>query len=167
MDNIITLIFIIIAVVSAISKVKAKQKTKSGARPAAGNELGSKLKAFFAEIQQRIEAQTPGGPSGASRWDALRQAQDPSEKSYEISLEDLKLEEARPPKAQAKKPPARPARVSPQPAAAQPAGPASAPCEPELVAAKSAQCPEFLRRAIVWSEILGPPVALRDDPRKR
>jgi hypothetical protein len=45
MDNIITLIVILIALGSIFSKLKAKQKTKQGATPPDGGWL-TKLKAF-------------------------------------------------------------------------------------------------------------------------
>lgn len=165
MDNIITLIIIIIAVVSAISRIRTKQKPKSGAKPAASSELGTKLKAFFAEIQQKLEEQSPKSPSGAARWDALRnagQAQD-----YELPIEDLDLEEEEPPAAPVTKPPVRPAGDRPKPVAAQAVDSAPEPCAPGLLAVKGAPCPEFLRKAVVWSEILGPPKALRSAPWER
>jgi hypothetical protein len=170
MDNIITLIVIIIAIVSAVSKIKAKQKPKSDATPATGSELGTKLKAFFADIQQRLEEQTPKGPSGASRWDTLLnadKAKDPLVHSYELSLEDIELEEEKKPVAPVKKPPTRPARVHHKPVEKRPVGHRTEQCVPELLPANETPCPAFLRRAVVWSEILGPPVALRDSSRDR
>jgi hypothetical protein len=170
MDDIITLIVIIIAIVSAASKIKAKQKPKSGAKPATGSELGTKLKAFFTEIQQRLEEQSPKDPSGASPWDALQnasQTKEPPVRSYELSLDDLELEEDDEPAAPVQKLPVQPARVHPRPAATEPIDPAPEPCAPEQMAGKATPCPKFLRRAVVWSEILGPPVALRDSPWER
>ena len=170
MNDIITLIVVIITVVSAISRIKTRQKPKAGAKPVTGGELGNKLKAFFAEIQHRLEEQAPGGPSGAGRWDSLRyggNAGEPSQPSYELSLEDLELEEGEPPAAPSKKPPAGPAGVQSGPAAAASDYSAPAPCESDPLAGRAAPCPEFMRRAVVWSEILGPPVALRDASWKR
>jgi hypothetical protein len=170
MDDIITLIIVIITVVSAVSRIRSKQKPKSGTKPAQGGELGTRLKAFFAEIQRSFEEQAPKVPSGASRWEGLQnagRAQAPSARSYELSPDDLELEEERPPVAPARKPPVRPAATHPKPDAAPPDQSAHAPCAPEPLAVKGAACPEFLRRAVVWSEILGPPVALRDTPWER
>jgi len=170
MDDIITLIIVIITVVSAVSKIRSKQKPKSGTKPAPGGELGTRLKAFFAEIQRSFEEQAPKAPSGASRWEGLQnagQAQAPSARSYELSPDDLELEEERPPAAPARKPHVRPAVTRPKPDAAPPVSCAPAPCAPEPLAVKGAACPEFLRRAVVWSEILGPPVALRNTPWER
>jgi hypothetical protein len=165
MDDIIALIVVIITIVSAIVRIKAKQKPTAGAKPAMGGDLGTKLKAFFAEIQQRLEEQTPKGPSGTSRWDTLLnadKAKDPPVQSYELSLEDIELEEEKKPVAPAKKPPTRPARVHHKPVEKRPVGPRPEQCAPELLPANETPCPAFLRRAVVWSEILGPPVALRD-----
>jgi hypothetical protein len=171
MDALITLIIIIITVVSVVSRIRTKEKSKSGARPAAGSELGTKLKAFFTEIQRSFEEQTPKGPAGASRWQRLQdagQAKGPPERSYELSYEDLELEEEKPPAAPVKKAPVRrPASDSPKPAVAPPVDSAPAPCAPKPLDAGTASCPESLRKAVVWSEILGPPVALRDAPWER
>jgi hypothetical protein len=167
MDDIITLIIVIITVVSAVSRIRSKQKPKSGTKPASRGELGTRLKAFFAEIQRSFEEQTSKTPSGASRWDRLqnaRQAQAPAARSYELSPDDLELEEKRPKAAPARKPAVRPAAPRPKPDAAPPVHSAPAPCAHEPPAVQGAPCPEFLRRAVVWSEILGPPVALRDAP---
>lgn len=168
MDDIFTLIIIIITIVSAIGQiVKAKQKSASGAKPAARSELGTKLKAFFSEIQQRLEEQSPKGSPGGSPWDALQnigRAKEPPTESYDLSLEDLEMEEEEATAPPVKKPPPRPARVHPKPAAARPVDPAPAPCAPEPLVGETAPCPEFLRRAVVWSEILGTPLALRDTP---
>ncbi len=170
MDDIITLIVIVIAVVSAVSKIKSQQKEKSGPKPAAGSELGTKLKAFFAEVQRSFEEQKTKAPSGASRWEQLQSAgrtEETPARNYELTLEDLELEEEQPPPAPVKKPPVRPARARPRPAAGQPVHSAPAACKSEPLDQKAAPCPEFLRRAVVWSEILGPPVALRDTPWER
>ena len=167
MDDIITLIIVIITVVSAIGRIRSKQLSKSGAKPASSGELGTKLKAFFAEIQRGFEQQASKSPSGTSRWERLQHAGQSKERpaqSYELSLDDLELEEERPPAAPARKPPVRPAEAKPQPKAAAPDHPAPESCSPEPLAVRGAACPEFLRRAVVWSEILGPPVALRNTP---
>jgi hypothetical protein len=167
MDNFITLIVVIIFIVSAISRIKAAQKPKGGAKPAPPNELGTKLKAFFAEIQKRLEEQAPNGSSGASHWDRLAKVdksdQSPSP-SYEMSLDDLELddEEEIPLPEPVKKQPSRPVKVRAKPMGKRPIGGGSRSYVPEPLSAQAAPCPEFLRRAIVWSEILGPPAALRD-----
>jgi hypothetical protein len=172
MDNFVTLIVVIIIIVSAISRIKTAQKPKAGAKPAPPSDLGSKLKAFFAEVQQRLEEQAPDGPSRASRWDGLSNA-DPTKSSsapsYEMSLDDLELEyeEAQPTPEPVKKPSLRPAMTPTRPQEKLPDSGRPRLCAPEAMPAKAAPCPEFLRRAVVWSEILGPPVALRDSSRQR
>jgi hypothetical protein len=167
MDDIIAWIIVIIAVVSAISRIRSKQNPKSGAKPASSGELGTRLKAFFGEIQRSLEAQAPQSPSGTSRWEKLQnagQAQEPPARSYELAPDDLELEEERPPAAPVRKPPRRSAGAQPAPEPAPAVHSAPSACAHEPLALKGAPCPEFLRRAVVWSEILGPPVALRDAP---
>ena len=161
MDNFITLIVIIIFIVSLISRIKAAQKPKASARPAPPGDLGNKLKAFFSEIQQKLEEQAPNGSSGASRWERLStagQSRLSSPPGDEMTLDDLELEyeEAQPTPAPVKKPPLRPTMPPTPPPEELPHSGRPGPCTPELLPAKEASCPEFLRRAVVWSEILGP-----------
>jgi hypothetical protein len=167
MDNFIPLIVILIFIVSIVSRIKSAQKPKAGARPAPPGDLGTKLKAFFSEIQQKLEEQAPSGPSGPSRWERLstagqtRLSPPPGD---EMALDDLELEyeEAQPTPLPVKKPPLRPAMTPTPPPEELPRSGRPGPCTPESLDAREAPCPEFLRRAVVWSEILGPPVALRD-----
>jgi cell division septation protein DedD len=170
MDNIITLVVVIIFVVSTIIRIKAAQKPKNGGKPVPSSDLGKKLKTFFAEIQRKLEEQAAGRPPDSSRWEELSDAGQTSQMSPpddEMSLEDLELE---PVKAQpsspkpVRKPPSRPAMDRSQPPEERPHGGHPEPCKGEPMPANAASCPEFLRRAVVWSEILGPPVALRDSP---
>jgi hypothetical protein len=168
MDNFITLVVVIIFVVSIISRIKTAQKPKGGAKPVPPSDLGNKLKAFFADIQQKLEEQAADRAPGASRWDELSNAggsRQLLQPNNEMSLDDLELEyvEEQPstPKP-AKKPPLRPAMARSQPLEERPHSGHPGPCKREPMPAKTDPCPEFLRRAVVWSEILGPPVSLRD-----
>jgi hypothetical protein len=170
MDNLITLVVVIIFVVSIISRIKAEQKQKNAAKPTPPSDLGSKLKTFFADIQRRMEEQAAGRPGGASRWDELSDAGQTGQLSPpddEMSLEDLDLAPVKVQPASpkpVKKPPPRPAMTRSRPPEERPQGGHPGPCKQEPMPADAAPCPEFLRRAVVWSEILGPPVALRDSP---
>jgi hypothetical protein len=169
MENFIPLIVILIFIISIVSRIKGAQKPKSGAGPAPSGDLGTKLRAFFSEIQQKLEEQAPSGPSGRSRWERLSTADQtrlPPLPDDEMSLDDLELayEEAQPTPAPVKKKPLRPAMPLTPPPEELPRSDSGrpGPCTPKPLYAKEAPCPEFLRRAVVWSEILGPPVALRD-----
>ena len=161
-DDIFTLILIVLAIGSAIAKAvsKAKPKAKKKVTPAAG-ELQKKLKGFFADIQEKLEAQSRKSDSTASQWDQLKRgdrAGGPPTNAYELSLEDLVLEEEEEPEKPVGQPPRPPSRVQPQPGGGK--QPESRAAEP--LSAKTALTPEALRNAVIWSEILGPPVALRD-----
>ncbi len=169
MDNIITLIVVIIVIVSAVSKIKAQQKPAKGAKPAKPGELATKLKAFFAEIQERFDAQPPKSTSGASHWGQLMQEDNLNGSSadhFDMSLEDLVLEDEEPPAEPEAKPPARSTRFETKKAKKQHADRPTDLRAP-AAAAKTAADRVFLRRAVIWSEILGPPVALRDFPGDR
>ncbi len=170
MDTIITLIIVIITIVSAFTRLKAKQKAAKGAKPVKSGELATKLKAFFTEIQERFEAQTQKGTSGAPHWGRLMQGDDANGSSadhYDMSLEDLVLEDEELPAEPEKKPPARSTRFETQPSKKMPAGRPPGLGVPEPVPVKTAWDRAFMRRAVIWSEILGPPVALRDFPGDR
>ncbi len=169
MENIITFIVIAIMIVSAVSKIKAKQKKKKSDKPSGSGGWIEKLNTFLANIEKNVQQQSKGSTTGISAWKQLmegakagRLQTDP----HEDSLEDLILEEdelpvltkqkrtVRPVKAPIKRPDKE--KISPD-----------ATRKPALQAQKSkrsgiAMDRASLRRAVIWSEILGPPVALRD-----
>ena len=161
-DDIFALILIVLAVGSAIAKAvtKAKPKSKEKVTPAAG-ELQKKLKVFFADIQEKLETQSRKSDSTASQWDQLKRGDKvggPATNAYELSLEDLVLQDEEEPEKPDIQPPRPPSRVQPQAGGDKQPDPRAI----EPLSAKTALTPEVLRNAVIWSEILGPPVALRD-----
>ncbi len=172
MENILALIVIIITIVSAVNKARRKRKPEQSAKAAAPGDLAAKLKVFFNEVQEKFDAQSRKSTPGASPWGQLMpdESTPGQPEHYDMSLEDLVLEEETAPAEADKKPPARAARKSTK----QKKPPVSEKSSKERVEKKPEPPKEMpppayatLRRAIVWSEILGPPVALRDDPRQR
>lgn len=170
MDNIITFIFIIIAVLSVLSKIQSK--TKAGAKSANTGGWMTRLNAYLTDLQNKIEQQASGTSANSSGWDELTDNAETADAPYdadEYSLEDLVLEKEQPqPRLAVKKEPPAPSPVS---APARPSDRAIATPEPSpqpaLQACKKmgsilARNRQDLRKAIIWSEILGPPVALKD-----
>ena len=168
MDNIITLIVIFIVLGSMIRKLKARQKAKQGATSKGANWI-TKLNAFLADIQRQIEQQSKGRSSGASGWDHLLDGGEPyrsQPEADEAALDDRVFEEVPTPPHPKKMPPAAPVRaqtIRSDKTRAVPgvtrrralhAGQPS--CAPMAVSRAG------LRQAVIWAEILGPPVALRD-----
>ena len=169
MDNLITLIVIVIAVWSLLSKFKAKQKRRQGATPSQGGWI-FKLNAFLTDIKRQIEQQSKDRITGAgtSEWDRLLDGDEisiPPSDEDETGLDDWVLEEAESPRPK-EMPPAAPAR-------ARATQTDKIPFVPVASQRKTSQTgqPSFttttvsradLRKAVIWSEILGPPVALRD-----
>lgn len=165
MDNIFTWIVIIIAILSAISEIRKKQRAKKGAKPK-GRSWVKKLDAFLTDIQNRLEQQSKGSTDGASEWSRLRDGgevgRSRSDADEEV-FDELVFEEIEPPPRPKEKPSARvrPTRSdetqsvpgAPQPKALDAGKPSYA-----AMAVSRAE----LRKAVIWSEILGPPVALRD-----
>lgn len=167
MDNLITLIFIIIAVLSVLGKIQPKKKPAVKS-PKTGGWM-TRLNDYLTDLQNKIEQQAKTNPSDASGWDELMDdgAEDKVEyDADEYSLEDLVLEEDQPHPEVMKD-------VQEVPAPSQlPPGSGSLPLlhaekatvSVSILAAKSRQ---DLREAVIWSEILGPPVALRDQTGNR
>jgi hypothetical protein len=160
MDNLFTLIAIVIVVVSVVRKIKAKQKSSAGAAAPAGGWV-TKLHAFFADIQRQIEQKSSVGPADASAWRQLMEGD-----SQADSLEDLDLEEEETPPAPKKMPPVSPGRVqkirSDQKQTIPGAPQRSALGFEKRAPLKVARNRAELRKAVIWSEIFGPPVSLKD-----
>lgn len=166
MENLITLIFIIIAVLSLLGKIQPKKKT--GTESSSSGGWMERLNTYLRDMQNKIEQQANQNTSDASGWDELMDETDEADDLYdadEYSLKDLVLEEEKPqPRLAVKKEPAAPSQVI---APARPSDQVTAPPEPSpqpshamgSILAKNRQ---DLRKAIIWSEILGPPVALKD-----
>lgn len=171
MEDLITVfMIIIIAIWSVLSKIRAKRKAASKAKPPDKAGLVTKLHAFFDDIQKRIEQQAKQGDKDSTGWEQLlgRSKTERSQTDYEEeSLEDLILEYDEPP-AVRKEPPAPPPRRAvlrrPDPIKRVPSDTGM---QPGLDAQKPTSTRMFtdrseLHRAVIWSEILGPPVALKD-----
>jgi hypothetical protein len=160
MDNLFTLIAIIIVVVSVVRKIKAQQKSPSGATAPGGGWI-TKLNAFLADIQRKMEQQPSGRATGASGWDQLLDGG-----SQANSLEDLEFEEEEIPPSPPPMPIVTPSRAYKNRSDNQqiiPAGPRrSARCSEKQPLLRVARNRAALRKAVVWSEILGPPVALKN-----
>lgn len=168
MDNIVTLIVIFIVLGSIIRKFKARQKAKQGATPPDGGWL-TKLKAALADIQRQIEEQSKGRTSGASGWDQFMD--DGEESSFpsdvdEAAMDDLVFDEAQTQPHPKKMPPAAPVRAQTirsdktqgMPGVRRRKGVhAGQPSYAPMAVSRA-----DLRKAVIWAEILGPPVALRD-----
>ena len=158
MDNIVTLIVIFIVLGSIVRKFKAQKKAKQGATPPDGGWL-TKLKAALADIQRQIEQQAKGRTGGASGWDQFLDGGEPYS-----SQPDADEAQTQPhPK---KMPPAAPVRaqtirsdktqVVPDVTRRKAVHAGQPSCAPMAVSRAD------LRKAVIWAEILGPPVALRD-----
>lgn len=169
MDNLITLIVIVIAVWSLLSKFKAKQKRRQGATPSKGGWI-SKLNDFLTDIKRQIEQQSKDRNTGAStsEWDRLLNGGEvtlPPSDEDEKSPDDWVLEEAVKPPHPKKMPPAAPVRARAAQTDKIPIVPVSQRREISQTGQPSYATMTVsraeLRKAVIWSEILGPPVALK------
>lgn len=168
MENLITVIIILlIAFVSIIRKISAKQAQKQSSGSPAQAGLMGRINAFINEIQQRIEEQQAREDSpSADEWQQLMEEGAPSRR-YQEALDDQIMEggfdiddhpeEITP----TRRPEAKP-MPSPQPPSPPAMPPARAKADLGIPLLGSTMSGANLRRAIIWSEILGPPVALRE-----
>lgn len=164
MENIFTLIVIIIAVFSVFSKLKGKQKTQTG------GAWVTKFRAFLTDIQRKVEQQSKDHTAGASGWDRLLDSgetfRSPSD-ADEAAPDDQVLVEAETQPPAKRMPPEAPLRIQQTlpsdttrlvPAAQRRRAFHAGKRSHSFRAAGRAD----LRKAVIWSEILGPPIALRD-----
>jgi hypothetical protein len=169
MENIVTLIVIIIAVLSIFSKLKVKQKTQPG------GAWITKLRVFLTDIQRKIEQQSKDHTAGASGWDRLLDSgetfRSPSDTDEEAPDDQVLVEVETQPATKRMSPEAsvRIQQNSPSdttqlvPAAQRrKALHAGKPSHTFMAVDRS-----DLRKAVIWSEILGPPMALRDQHKGR
>jgi len=169
MENMFTPILIFIVLWSIFRKLKAQQKAKSGATSKGGNWI-TRLNDFLADIQRKIEQQSKDRTTGASGWDQFlddgEEFGSPSDVD-EAALDDLVFEEAQAQPHLKKMAPVAHVRaqtirsdktqVVPGGVTRRKAVHAGQPsCAPMAVSRAD------LRKAVIWAEILGPPVALRD-----
>ncbi len=170
MDNLFTLIIIIIAILSLIGKVKPRGRSPKMSKSKSKPSWLDKLNAFIEEVQQSQSSEAPEEESeiGASQWRTLMEKETASVSEHsrrEHDLSDLELDEV--PKPSKARPASNAARARAGLPKREPVVP-DPPAVPEEQAGHLAlpHSRADLRRAIVWSEIIGPPVALRD-PRSR
>lgn len=169
MDSIITFIVIIIMVVSIVSKLKAKPK--QGKAPARGGGLIDKLNAFLEQAQKNLEQQNRQNREASYEWDQLMEEEEPEQQVYyeRDALEDLIIEEEPPPPPRI--PPREPRRArlererKERPAAATMKTPPPARRGQQRKGIHMGR--RQLRKAIIWSEIIGPPVGLRNSSNNR
>jgi hypothetical protein len=170
MENILAVIvIIIIAALSLIGEIRKKQRAKKGARPA-GRGWVQRLDAFLTDIQNRLEQRSKESATGAFDWNRLRGGGDGTRSrsdAQEAVTGELVFEETEPPPPLPKK---QPLAVSARTQTVRSDETPSVPDAPQPMAlhtgkpsyAATAVSRADLRKAVIWSEILGPPVALRN-----
>lgn len=173
MDNLITLIVILIAVWSILSKYKAKRKKLSRAKPSLSSWMTT-LKAFISDIQRQIEQQSKNRTGDVSGWDRFLDAGETygsSADADEAAIGDRVLAEAQTVATPKKKPPSAPARAQPTKSYITQSVPAETGQKSLSVGQWSrtfiTASRADLRRAVIWTEIIGPPLALRDRDNSR
>jgi len=174
MENIIPfLLFVIFGILSTIAKVKKDKKKKKSANGRGREGLAVRIHAWLTDLQKRIETQSKKAPKGKFEWEQLMdrsQLKTTDTPPHDDTLEDIDLEPV-------KETPSPP-KATPIEAPSQQHTPIEPSEKPDLMAveiprmtikARRKTTPSVLptsrsdlRQAVVWSEILGPPIALRD-----
>ena len=155
-ENLIWILIFLVFIVSVILK-KARAGSKDGKAGAAKSRSGwrAKLDKYLSQIKQEMEASKKGGAGADTVWEELMQSEEdplePARKETSPVARESVIEKTRSPKT---KP------VFDKVAA-----------ENTVPAAFVKETPSIdlsfeirdLRKAVVWSEILAPPLALRDN----
>jgi hypothetical protein len=168
------LLFVIFGILSVIGKVRKDKKKRKRANARGREGLVVRIHTWLTDLQQRIEAQSKKAPKGQFDWQQLidgSQLKRTDTPPHDDAREAIDLDTAK--ETPSPLPKATPMATSPPPHL--PTQPSEKPdmvaAEPPLVAIKARRTPipsvlptsrSDLRQAIVWSEILGPPIALRD-----
>ena len=174
MENLIPFIlFVIVGILSAIGKMrKVKKKKNTDVRKPRG--LTGRIQAWLTDLRQRIETQSRKAPKGQFDWEQLigRSGLKTAETTaHDDAFEDMDLDTVQ--ETPSPRPNATPL-VTPPP----PHMPSQPPEKPDMMAVDPPRMSvkgrrktitnvlptsrSDLRQAVVWSEILGPPIALRD-----
>ena len=155
-ENLIWVLIFLVYIVSVIIK-KARAGSKDGKAGAAKSRSGwrAKLDKYLSRIKQEMEASKKEGPGADTVWKELMQTEEdtmePARKETSPVARESVIEKATSPKT--------------KPVFEKVAAESTIPAP----YAKEAQPNYFsfgiqdLRKAVVWSEILAPPLALRDD----
>lgn len=173
-DLIQFLLFIGVGLLLAIGKMQSKKKKKRGAKARESEGLTTRINAWLTSLQKHIETQSKKTAGVKTGWEQLiggsrpvRPQTDPSDGTIEdVDLGAGETTPSPPPRTAPTAPPPQP-HLSIRPAE-NPTSPAiEIPQRPPTVRRKPNQAVlpmqrTGLRQAVVWSEILGPPVALRD-----
>jgi hypothetical protein len=173
-DLIPFLLFIIVGILSAMGKVKKEKKKKQRVKARRRNGLVARIHAWLTDLQKRIQIQSEKAPKGIREWEQLigrSQLERTQPLPYDDALGDIDRDAVK--KTPAPLPKATVSATSPQPhmPIEPPEKPNMMAVEPPRMAKTARRKPipstlprsrSGLRTAIVWSEILGPPIALRD-----
>ena len=158
MENLITVIIFLIIFFSVINQIKKSQ-------PGGKNEgLVARINTYLTDLQRKLEQQTGTKSSDGFEWDRLIDEEELVH-TREDSLNDLVLpEKKQPPKPPT---PARRKTDRPQKSRSEKRPTTEIKCRSgrssrRWAMVETAKNRARLRQAIVWSEILGPPVGLKD-----
>jgi hypothetical protein len=168
------LLFAIFGILSAIAKVKKDKKKKKRSKAHGREGLAVRIHAWLTDLQKRIETQSKKAPKGKFDWEQLidrSQLKSTDTTPHDDALADMGLDTVK--QAPSPLPKATPAVTSPPPHK-----PIQSSEKPDTMAvdiprmmkkARRKPIPRALptsrsdlRQAVVWSEILSPPIALRD-----
>ena len=145
-------IFLIYVLSIIIKRMRAASKTenKGAHRP----DWRKKLDEFLAKARQEMNASTQEGPVQETDWERFLPQEDDAAEPLRDEPPPQKIVKVK------EKTPAP--KIKPTPVKAAAKSPAPVVSEKKIPSKGLASGTEDLRKAVIWSEILAPPLALRD-----
>ncbi|MEH0018772.1 MAG: hypothetical protein V6Z89_03915 [Desulfobacter sp.] len=160
-DTLITyiLLFLFFVLPSILKRKGQKKKTaprEKKKKPSIFDRLGQKIQEFIRELEK--QAREAKKEQDGSVWDELDDRDEEMVPAYEAGDGDFQSHEPEAP--DLSRPGTRTVRVTP-PEQSHPKD--MAPTCPAVPAVRAGLPAHALQQAVVWSEVLGPPIALRKD----
>jgi len=167
-ENLIWIIIFLVYMASVILK-RVREGSKTGEKRATKKrpEWKEKLDKFLSQVKQEIDAAKQEDLKKETGWERFLPHEDdePEPAMEDVTLEDLEpIRKETPPERVVRVPEKTPPpKIKPAPVKAVAESREPAVSDKEIRPKGLAYGVQDLRRAIIWSEILGPPLALRDE----
>jgi hypothetical protein len=168
------LLFVVFGILSVLGKVRKDKKKRKRAKVQGRQGLAVRIHAWLTDLQKRIEAQSKKAPKGTFDWEQLidgSRLKRTDTAPHDDARADIDLD----PVEETPSPLSKPAPVGASPHSHMPTKPLDKPdmtavdiprmtikAERKPISSVLPTSRSDLRQAVVWSEIIGPPIALRD-----
>lgn len=176
-EGVFVLIGLALYVWSLVRKRRKKKKAAVASAPKQGllSQVSDKIRLFVGELEKQAvvnQKARQGAKDDSNLWDRLSEDRQPRQREYDEVLDEedapleWELDSWEPDSVEVEDEPAPAVKVPPPPVTTpSPVVAKPVPVEEKSIPRPSAlnYTPATLRNAVVWSEILSPPLALRKD----